>query len=134
MTERQRWAGIFALVLLLIYSKGGGGLPLLPPPNTVPVTFDGRYVLMVDTLTTRTPAVANYMASKRVRDYLAANTDGYRHWYSDTNASTAPLPFREMLALGAPKAPVVVASKGRRAAFHPVPETPDAFLEIVGAK
>lgn len=134
MSERTRSLAIFALIALLVYSKGEGVPSILAPPNTVPVTFDGRYVLMVDTLTTRTPAVANYMASKRVRDYLAANTDGFRHWYSDTNASTAPLPFREMLALGAPKAPVVVASKGRRAAFHPIPETPDAFLEIVGAK
>lgn len=132
MNDRARWTGIVLLVALLVYSKSGGAI--LPAPDTVPVSFDGRYVLMVDTLTSRTPEVSNYMASKDVRDFLAANTDGFRHWYSDANPANAPQHFRELMAIGAPKAPTVVASQNRRASLHPVPKTGAEFKQLVGGR
>lgn len=62
MTERQRWAGIFALVLLLIYSKSEGGV--LPTPDVVP---GARTVVIIHESADKTPELGSLIINLRKR-------------------------------------------------------------------
>lgn len=129
--SRANQNAILVFLFLWVALAGPWARPDVAPVDTQAVSFDGRYLLMVDTPTTRSTHVSNYMAAEATRQMLTAKTDGWRHWFADTPPATAPAEFRELLPIVEDHVPGVVVTKNRRARVHPVPKDPAGLEKLL---